>query len=843
MPLSRSAGGRALPVACLLIACSTFAGATASARSTSCWSGLQTVPEYLGCLASIPLDASTRDCTLEILDTQFRSLYTYSGLVRNSSDSDAELAPGFNFSVHKMALGPEVDDAWAQLKVETSAGLFAMRIAQLFTKFQDAHTVVYINPLVRTAVLPPVKVEVRLDGQTGSMKFIVVEAATWVRGEHLVGKTISTVNGKAALEYFLSVAELRAVDKSRGSQLNRFLLGQHLIGVPPPDAGAFNVTFEDSSSADLKWMVKMRDSACGLGSSHRICSKWEISSGLCSTNSVEILKQCFSYNPDFGRLQAMMAKFGHKALACSKGGALRDLAELSATLGMPQQLQEVEEEPETIELLGDVPEPYDEAQRGDSHVHPDETADSAGGASMNLATSVSRSCEVLRVQLETGTVATVLKLQSFGHWRSILPCAIAAVDQAAEMSGGNLIIDVISNGGGDVAAGYALNEFLYHNMQGSTYRNTWDSCEWYDLPRNEELDWLVALSQKALPEVGLENASDARQQISELATRMELGASALAEVVGEWNGKVQNLQGASTCLRVLLQRFGSPEFLAGGENAKVQFSALYRQCLAKAKPFGGNAGFDIMGYRWSNKYPEPLSEPNWDYYTSTVTKIRGGEPRNFSSMTFLGAACSAYMAVHPKVYGATVLSEDGQWPIIPQSKLKHVTYLSDGLCGSTCSVSSSRPYLEGMATFVTFGGVRGEPMDITSFNGGNVATYQTQAPSSSRSLWKEALDTIADAEIFFPAETQREDSWHFLPLPLNIYSVTFAQRAEYLRVLGPKALPREWYLVPASYHLDIWTSQSLKSYEELSAAGRQKLYELYVATAALPPKPFARTLV
>jgi len=469
--------------------------------------------------------------------------------------------------------------------------------------------------------------------------------------------------------------------------------------------------------------------------------------------------------------------------------------------------------------------------------------DSAGASSINVAMRVSGSCHVFRVHLANGTVATVLKLESFHSWRDILPCAMAAVDQAADLSGGNLIIDVISNGGGSVWAGYALNEYLYRNMQGSTYRNTWDSCEWYDLPQNQELDWLVALSQKALPEVGLENASDARQQISELATRMEVGAAALAEVVSEGNKKVQNLRGASACLHVLLDRFGSPEFLAEGQNAKMQFGALYRQCLAKAKPFGGNAGFDIMGYRWSNKYPEPLSEPNWDYYTSTVTKIRGGEPRNFSSMTFLGAACSAYMAVHPKVYGATVLSEDGQWPIMPQSKLKHVTYLSDGLCGSTCSVSSSRPYLEGMATFVTFGGVRGEPMDITSFNGGNVATYQTQAPSSSRSLWKEALDTIADAEIFFPAETQREDSWHFLPLPLNIYSVTFAQRAEYLRVLGPKALPREWYLVPASYHLDIWTSQSLKSYEELSAAGRQKLYELYVATAALSPKPFARTLV
>jgi len=369
---------------------------------------------------------------------------------------------------------------------------------------------------------------------------------------------------------------------------------------------------------------------------------------------------------------------------------------------------------------------------------------------IDITKNVTRSCEVLKVNLGNGTVATVLKIRTFGLFSKLFPCLEAAVEQASELSNGSLILDVISNGGGYISTGYYLNEYLYYNMQFSSLKDTWDTCEWYDFPRNEQLDWLVSLSQKA-------------------------------------------------------------------------------------SPFGGDRGMEIMGYRWSNKFPEPLSQPNWDYYTDTVTKIRGGEPRNFSSWTFLGSACAAYRSLYPKAYGSTVLTEEG-WPITPQSKVKHITYLSDGLCGSTCSVSSTRPFVDGLATFVTFGGVKGEPMDITSFNGGNVATYQA-GKASSYSLWKDALDSVVDAHAFFPDD--KAPSWPFMPIPLNIYKVGFAQRAEYLRALGPKALPREWYLIPASYHLDIWPGEVLTRYKEASPTGKRTLFELYKATAALPPKPLA----
>ncbi len=41
---------------------------------------------------------------MEVLRDELSSIYTYSGMVRDSSANDARLAPGFDFEVHQMHL-------------------------------------------------------------------------------------------------------------------------------------------------------------------------------------------------------------------------------------------------------------------------------------------------------------------------------------------------------------------------------------------------------------------------------------------------------------------------------------------------------------------------------------------------------------------------------------------------------------------------------------------------------------------------------------------------------------------------------------------------------------------
>jgi len=375
---------------------------------------------------------------------------------------------------------------------------------------------------------------------------------------------------------------------------------------------------------------------------------------------------------------------------------------------------------------------------------------------------------------------------------------------------------------------------LYANLPNSPLKETFQACEWYDLPKNDALDWFVSLAWEKLPKLIAE--SDPRGAIRSLTHRMDRAVESLGKSPNYFgrSGKTESLRNASACLKTVILKFGTPSIPERGSEAWTEFDSLYKQCVKMAKPLGGSQGIEIMSYSPSNKFPSQMSPPSWDYYTSTVTKFRGGSQRMFSSMTYLGSSCMGYMAAYPEVYGEMNLN-DGDWPYQPHTKLRHVKYLSDGTCGSTCSVSSSTPYLEGLSTFVTFGGVKGEPMDITSFNGGNVGTYQAQV---GWSLWKEALDSFVDAGVFYPKS--KPPTYPFLPIPLNLYKVRFAQRAEYPRALGQKALPREWYLIPASHHLDIWTSDDLRYFGSLSPEATSTLHELYKQTAAKAPKPLAR---
>ena len=47
----------------------------------------------------------------------------------------------------------------------------------------------------------------------------------------------------------------------------------------------------------------------------------------------------------------------------------------------------------------------------------------------------------------------------------------------------------------------------------------------------------------------------------------------------------------------------------------------------------------------------------------------------------------------------------------------------DGTCGSACSQFISKMYVDNRVTTVSYGGLLGEAMDISGFNGGNVQEW------------------------------------------------------------------------------------------------------------------------
>mmetsp|Transcript_23464 Transcript_23464/g.50611 ORF Transcript_23464/g.50611 Transcript_23464/m.50611 type:complete len:177 (-) Transcript_23464:6-536(-) len=110
-------------------------------------------------------------------------------------------------------------------------------------------------------------------------------------------------------------------------------------------------------------------------------------------------------------------------------------------------------------------------------------------------------CSVLVASEVNGTnpaAATILELNTGSRGGSV-ECAKVAVEVARLVLPGELLVDVAGNGGGDVGAGYALNDYLYRGMaEATSFALPIDSCEWYDFPKSPALDWQLKQAQRGL---------------------------------------------------------------------------------------------------------------------------------------------------------------------------------------------------------------------------------------------------------------------------------------------------------------------------------------------------------
>ena len=118
----------------------------------------------------------------------------------------------------------------------------------------------------------------------------------------------------------------------------------------------------------------------------------------------------------------------------------------------------------------------------------------------------------------------------------------------------------------------------------------------------------------------------------------------------------------------------------------------------------------------------------------------------------------------------------------PQTTLKSIKIVTDGTCGSACSQFVSGPYLTGSATLYTYGGVPGEPMDISAFQAGNVLEW--------KNVWLPmTLQSVIATFLASPGDELR-GWWPFA----TGGAARFAQTAtRYPDILGKGSLWREWY--------------------------------------------------
>ncbi|KAF4659760.1 hypothetical protein FOL47_007453 [Perkinsus chesapeaki] len=130
-----------------------------------------------------------------------------------------------------------------------------------------------------------------------------------------------------------------------------------------------------------------------------------------------------------------------------------------------------------------------------------------------------------------------------------------------------------------------------------------------------------------------------------------------------------------------------------------------------------------------------------------------------------------------------------------------VAFVTDGNCGSACSLFTETLQLTGRATAFTFGALADQPMDVASFGGGNVYEYDNISPMLNIASHLGYWATFGESDW----AKRHTNSWANKPIPFP-----FSVRARFTwniglsGRLGPDALPRQFYIVPPHKHINMW---------------------------------------
>jgi hypothetical protein len=152
------------------------------------------------------------------------------------------------------------------------------------------------------------------------------------------------------------------------------------------------------------------------------------------------------------------------------------------------------------------------------------------------------------------------------------------------------------------------------------------------------------------------------------------------------------------------------------------------------------------------------------FFTSGVEYTRGGVAGNYSRRVFYPSSCLEYFKIFIPAR------------VITAETYERITMLTDGSCGSACSLMLAQLFEKGKISIVTMGGIINQEMDFTSFIGGNVED------------WSDLAKTSANLQ----------------PLPTTA-SASFTHREYYLDA-DESSLPREFLRIPGTVHIDRWYS-------------------------------------
>jgi len=803
-----------------------------------------------------PISPATRDGALKVLKTAMDENYVFGKLIQDSTAGAGVEPPCDGWTVHPQRMLDFGYPTFPELSAETSLGKFWTAISKASMHLQDSHTTMPtpLNDMILWQS-NTLFFRSRLDEQgnqifsftcnpvysaSASTSQIYNEcmAAPW--NQH--GDTaIKSINGKTPLEYIDELAMVSdcAVFKDISARTNCILRPQfgsaaysdggfQRSGTFPPSDGNLNVVFADgSSSSGVAYkMMLMPDFP---SSNYATISGW--------TKFSELNFLFRALDRDFGISSLAPAPepiaLSLPVVAQANDTARRLLAQASSHPTACFDADNVKR----LTVAGE--EPWAEPGSSLNVLHctwytPAGDEVQQWFADLKEVTPKTRRASVTGIRPVGAAKMTVaVKYTTFDATSAYTACTAAGCVEGSDthlymaklatqilqqQETNELVIDVNGNSGGSTALGMRT----WHYLFGAKASSPSDKC-YYTTARTPA--FMVKLAQMIKAEAECLDRGEHERctlQLTNSAYLAELGArlapsATLMQSLAEARQNYTNVQsGVPAGFLEFEERLGKLDQISNclvneaGQVLNISSPCFFPKIMQEQlETFAGSTGkqLDIIPWVAYPNVPSDISD-NQAAFQEACTP-GGSIARCMDALfsTFLptnmhtwGGEEAGYTQVRTNLQFCSDLPDDA-----PQTVATNFKLLSDGTPGSTASVFTTMFYTKRVGTVVTFGGVKGQPMDISSFNGGSVGDWTTQWP-------KHATESMFWSGVFGAASPWDPTTAAYWPLPglnapkysSNAMKMKMTQNANMLMHVSTNMLPREFYLIPSARHLDIW---------------------------------------
>ncbi|KAF4734595.1 hypothetical protein FOZ62_022592 [Perkinsus olseni] len=652
------------------------------------------------------------------------------------------------------------------------AAPFHFALQREFSRLNDAHTL-YFSPFIDFYYVLPIRFESRMrDGaQVITLGFPDLDESYYclIYGtpvtKHKEGDVIVEVDGKPVLQWMQdAVSESGPYLGIYQGPLQR--LSNHFFVSPAvdrdlrrfqPPTGPLSVTFQDGSTETINWLGRLSDYSKSAGA---------------DVITAQFYNVLTNWNPLFQRTVKFETEFYRK-----EGDTLWDLAgDFSA---------------------GD----YDNEMLDDILAHKvDSRVDDVLFGTKTPVTQEDKWINGTGYQYSLLDDTVVVSVPDFvpggGEFdlRTVLYENFSEVQDFARQSNvSRILFDVSTNGGGFVVSTFALQWYVVPNAD--------DIC--FPIVRHMTDNWISWVSSfgvnynQTIDNFFSENADKVgdpafiHERFQQLYLLLNYADQLLSDAETTQDSRVENTE---------VPRLKKIEEGILSQSSPAQRARLFniflkeRLFLNASTAVGSELAPQYGWYLFDNEeLINPKTREPFDPPLSQFTNYRvlpWGKPSNYSATSVFGF-CYDILQNVSSLAGPSYDAE--YWT--------EVAFVTDGNCGSACSLFTQTLQLTGAATAFTFGGLKDQAMDVASFGGGNVLEYDDTSPllniASHLGYWA----TFGDSDW----SKRHTNIWVNKPIPFpNSARVRYTWNLGSASQLGPQSLPRQFYIIPPHKQLNMW---------------------------------------